>query len=52
LPNTIEAATGLTEPVAWTSIFTANPAALPFEFTDCDVRCAAQPQKFYRVRQP
>ena len=51
-PYTIEAATNLTDPVRWTPIFTTNPAALPFEFTDFDVRIAAYPQKFYRVRQP
>jgi LVIVD repeat len=49
---TIEAASSLTEPVAWTPIFTTNPTALPFEFTDFDVRIAAHPQKFYRMRQP
>ena len=52
MPYTIEAANSLTAPVAWAPIFTTNPPALPFEFTDCDVRCAAHPQKFYRVRQP
>ena len=51
-PYTIEAATNLTEPVGWLPMFTTNPAALPFEFTDFDVRIAAYPQKFYRVRQP
>jgi hypothetical protein len=51
-PFTIEAATNVTEPVAWTPICTTNPMALPFEFTDFDVRIAAYPQKFYRVRQP
>jgi hypothetical protein len=51
-PYTIETANSLTAPVAWTPLFTTNPAALPFEFTDCDVRCATHPQKFYRVRQP
>ena len=51
-PFTIEAATNLNGLVQWTPIFTTNPAALPFEFTDCDVRCATHPQKFYRVRQP
>jgi hypothetical protein len=51
-PYTVEAATNLTKPVAWTPLLTTNPAALPFEFTDFDVRIAAQPQKFYRVRQP
>jgi hypothetical protein len=29
-----------------------DAAALPFEFTGFDVRTAAYPQKFYRVRQP
>ncbi len=51
-PFTIEAAANLSEPVAWAPFFTTNPAALPFEFTDFDVRFAAQPQKFYRARQP
>jgi hypothetical protein len=51
-PYTIEVATNLTKPVAWTPLFTTNPAALPFEYTDFDVRFAAHPQKFYRVRQP
>jgi hypothetical protein len=51
-PFTIEAAADLTRPVAWTPIFTTNPVALPFEFTDLDVRITAHPQKFYRVRQP
>jgi hypothetical protein len=50
-PFTIEAATNLNGPVGWTPIFTTNPAALPFEFTDFDVRIAAHPQKFYRVHQ-
>ena len=49
---TIEAATNLTEPVAWTPLLATNPAALPFEFTNCDVRIVAHPQKFYRARQP
>jgi len=51
-PYTIEAAYSLDAPVSWTPIFTTNPEALPFEFTDCDVRCATHPQKFYRVHQP
>ena len=51
-PYTIEAATNLTNPASWTPIFTTNPPALPFEFTDFDVRIAAYRQKFYRVRQP
>jgi hypothetical protein len=51
-PFTIEAATNLTEPVGWTALLTTNPAALPFEFTDFDVRIATYPQKFYRARQP
>jgi hypothetical protein len=51
-PYTIEAATSLTEPVGWTALWTTNPAALPFEFADLDVRVAQKPQKFYRVRQP
>ena len=48
---TIEAATNLTEPAGWTALWTTNPAALPFEFADCEVRCATHPRKFYRVRQ-
>ncbi len=51
IPYTIEAATNLSGPVQWLPIFTTNPLALPFEFTDFDVRCAAYPQKFYRVQQ-
>jgi hypothetical protein len=51
-PYTIEVATNLAPPVSWMPLLTTNPAALPFEFTDCDVRCATFPQKFYRVRQP
>ena len=51
-PYTIKAATNLTEPVGWTALWTTNPAALPFEFADFDVRIAVHPQKFYRVRQP
>ena len=51
-PYTIEAACNLTEPVVWTPLLTTSPPALPFEFTDFDVRVAAYPQKFYRVRQP
>ena len=31
---------------------TTIPPALPFEFADLEVRIAAYPQKFYRVRQP
>jgi hypothetical protein len=49
---TIEASANLTEPAAWRPIFTTNPATLPFEFTDFDVRIGKYPQKFYRVRQP
>ncbi len=49
-PYTIEAATSLIQPVTWTALFTTNPVALPFEFTDSDL--GAAPQKFYRVRQP
>jgi hypothetical protein len=49
---TIQTATNLNGMVQWTPIFTTNPPALPFEFTDFDVRVAAAPQKFYRVRQP
>ena len=51
-PYTIEVATNLAAPASWTPLLTTNSAALPFEFTDCDVRCATHPQKFYRVRQP
>ena len=51
-PYTIEAATNMNKPVQWTPLFTTNPVALPFEFTDFDVRSPAYPQKFYRVRQP
>jgi hypothetical protein len=51
-PYTIEAATNVTDPAGWLPIFTTNPTTLPFEFTDFDVRTAAYPQKFYRVRQP
>jgi hypothetical protein len=50
-PYTIEAATNLNGAIQWLPIFTTNPAALPFEFTDLDVRTAVYPQKFYRVRQ-
>ena len=48
-PFTFEATTNLVAPISWTPIFTTNPPALPFEFTDFDV---AVPQKFYRARQP
>ena len=51
-PYTIEVATNLAAPVSWMPLLTTNPAALPFEFTDCDVRCPMHPQKFYRVGQP
>jgi len=51
-PYTIEAVTNLTDTTGWLPIFTTNPATLPFEFTDFDVRMAAYPRKFYRVRQP
>ena len=51
-PYTIEAATNVTDPAGWLPIFTTNPATLPFEFTDFDVRTGAYPRKFYRVRQP
>ena len=51
-PYTIEAASNLANPGGCLPIFTTNPATLPFEFTDFDVRTAAYPQKFYRVRQP
>ncbi len=50
-PYTIEAATDLTGQVRCLPIFTTNPAALPFEFSDCDVNCAKHPRKFDRVRQ-
>jgi hypothetical protein len=49
---TIEAATNLNAPIQWLPIFTTNPTALPFEFTDFDGRTAVYPQKFYRARQP
>ncbi len=42
----------LNNPLTWAPLFTTNPAALPFKFTDFDVRLAAHPQKFYRARQP
>ena len=48
-PFTIEAALGLSQSVLWTPVFTTNPPAGSFEFTDFDV---AGPQKFYRARQP
>lgn len=48
-PFTFEATTSLPAPISWAPIFTTNPPALPFEFTDFDV---AGPQKFYRARQP
>ena len=51
-PFTIETATNLSKPIQWRPIFTNNPAALPFEFTDFNVRGAAQMRKFYRARQP
>jgi hypothetical protein len=51
-PYTIEAATNLTGPNAWTSLWTTNPPALPFDFVDYDVRLSEKPHKFYRVRQP
>jgi hypothetical protein len=50
-PFTVEAATNLNGAIQWMPICTTNPAALPFEFTDFDVRTAAYPQKYYRVRQ-
>ena len=43
-PYTAEEATDLTEPVEWASLLTTNPAALPFELTDFDVRIGAYPQ--------
>jgi hypothetical protein len=39
----------LLAPISWTTIFTTNPPALPFEFTDFEVTV---PHKFYRARQP
>ena len=51
-PYTIKAATNLAPPITWTPLLTTNLPALPFEFTDFDVRAATHPQRFYRVRQP
>jgi hypothetical protein len=51
-PYTIDAATNLNSPLQCMPILTTNPAVLPFEFTDFDVRVAAYPQKFFRVHQP
>lgn len=51
-PFTLEAAPLLKAATNWQALFTTNPAAVPFEFTDTDVRYATQPRKFYRVRQP
>jgi len=51
-PFTLEAASLLKAATNWQALFTTNPAAVPFEFTDTDVRYATQPRKFYRVRQP
>jgi len=46
---TVETTTSLNESTSWTPLWTTNPPALPFEFTDFDLSGA---QKFYRVRQP
>ena len=37
---------------AWVGVYTTNPVAVQFEFTDFDVRMPAHPRKFYRVRHP
>ena len=48
-PFTIEAATDLALPDAWTPLLRTNSPLMPFSFTDSDVKGGA---KFYRVRQP
>jgi len=49
---TLEAATNLREPIAWTPLLTTNVPSMPFDYVDFDVRLSEKPQKFYRVRQP
>ena len=37
---------------SWQPLLTTNVPTMPFDFVDFDVKTAAKPQKFYRVRQP
>ena len=52
VPFTLEAATHLTAPIAWSSLLTTNVPAMPFDYVDFDVKLSEKPRKFYRVRQP
>ena len=52
VPFTLEAATSLNAPIAWTPLLTTNVATMPFDYVDFDVKQSGKPQKFYRVRQP
>ena len=49
---TLETATNLPSPIAWTPLVTTNVPVMPFDFVDFDVKRSEKPQKFYRVRQP
>ena len=51
-PFTLEAATNLLGPIAWTPLVTTNVPVMPFDFVDFDVQRSEKPHKFYRVRQP
>ena len=52
VPFTLQAATNLTAPIAWSSLLTTNVPAMPFDYVDFDVKLSEKPRKFYRVRQP
>ena len=52
VPFTLEAATSLLGPIAWTPLLTTNVPAMPFDFVDFDVKLSDKPHKFYRVVQP
>jgi hypothetical protein len=52
VPFTVEAATNLNSPTAWTPMVTTNAAAMPFDYVDFDVKLSDKPNKYYRVRQP
>jgi hypothetical protein len=49
---TLQAATNLAPPIAWTDLLTTNVPTMPFDYADHDVKIAEKPQKFYRVRVP
>lgn len=52
VPFTLESATNLWVPDAWSPLLTTNVPVMPFDYVDCDVKRSERPHKYYRVRQP